>query len=645
MEETRRRDTVFVFLIFVICFFLILVKAFYVQVVTRDRLIDYSKSQTIRSVTQYPNRGNIYDRNGHPLAVNIQTYSVFSIPKKNKDYYKRAKSVCRILKKNNCDEILASLKKRNSYTWIARRVELSKDDVEKIKKTPDFFIDAVPKRYYPNDSLLSQYLGFVGIDNKGLSGVEYFFDQKLRGKPHITKYIKDAKGRPVKYTAVEAGEDPADIYLSIDKDIQGYAETLVKEAIEHHSADGAGIAIMDSETGEMVALASAPNFNPNDLSSSNPHFRRPVLITDPFEPGSIFKIITIASALDNKIAKAETNYYCEKGQLKVDDHIITEAESKSKFEWLSLKEIIKYSSNIGTTKVAFDLTYPRFFETINLFGFGEKTGIEMAGESRGIVPAVKGISALRLSNVSFGQGIATTPIQMLSAYSTIANGGYKVHPTLIKKEIDEQAKESNEKKHLISPEMAKTLENMLLSVVEGGSGVKAKIPYYAIAGKTSTAQRVSPRGGYEGYVSGFIGFPINVDKRFVIYSFVNYPKGREYYGGQVAAPIFKKMAQYILYRNKDLKQEEMGDQQKNTIAGDTRLPASREKVERVPMRSDIIPDFRGLDKKSVIYLAGNYRHQLDLLGQGIVKHQSPSAGEMIGPNQKIKVTFEVPNYE
>ena len=537
------------FLIFCLGFLLVAGKAVKIQLVDNKLLIKKSKSQYFRESKVYPHRGNIYDRNGKPLAINVQTYSIFAIPKNVINKERTYKELSKILPKHSYKNIRKKIKKRKRFTWIARKTKLTKEQVYEIKKLKGVYIETVPKRLYPNNELVSQLIGFVGVDNVGLSGIEYLFDKELRGTPKVTKYIKDNKGRPVKFESVEKGNQGKDINLTIDKEIQYFAEKYLKEAVLKYKATKGGVGVMDVETGEILAIANYPTFDPNNSKASNLKSRKLSFVSDPFEPGSTFKLFTAASALENKIATPDTNYYCEEGRLKISGHVIREAEAKKKYEWLSLEEIIKYSSNVGTTKVAFDLTFPRLNKTLMDFGIGQKTGIELPGESRGIISFDDNVSPIKLSNISFGQGVATTGIQMLAAYGAIANKGIYVRPTILK---NQSLKERQ--KRIMSEKTAKSLTRMMEKAVEDGTGTNAKIKHFSIAGKTSTAQRPNSDGGYKGYVPGFIGYPTNIQERFVVYVYVDNPKGKHYYGGTVAAPVFKKVTEHILFKNKEFNQ-------------------------------------------------------------------------------------------
>lgn len=616
-------------------------KAFYIQVINKTKLITYAKSQFIRQVKEYPNRGNILDRNNHPLAINVHVYNLFTIPKnKNESFYKELLTLSKIVPELSYQKLKNLVHKRNKYTWLARKINLTESQLKKIKKLEEIFVESHTERIYPNYELGAQTIGFVGIDNTGLAGIEDSLNQKLKGEPQLVKYIRDAKGRPIKYETKASNLVAPDVQLSIDKDIQGALESYLKNAVIHHGALRGGAGVMDAETGEIIAVANYPTFDPNRPNSTPQQHRKLSFVTDPFEPGSIFKTLTFAAALENKIAQPETKFFCEYGKIKVQNHWITEAETHEKFEWLTLSEILKYSSNVGTTKVAFNLKYPKLRETLDKFQIAQKTGIEIKGESKGILSFKAGdkVRPLSLSNISFGQGVATTPLQMLRAYAAIANGGYLIKPTILKTNESQLIPENR----IISQRTADDLTKMLVGVVADGTGKNAQIPHYEIAGKTGTAQRVSSQGGYSGYIGSFIGFPVNVNRKFVVMAYIDHPTANGYYGGVNAAPVFKKITQYILYKKKDFTQFAKYDEKSNTKNLDE-VQIHQSSVMK-SYGAGFMPDFMGLDKSSALQLAQERNIELEILGYGVVNRQSISPGTQFTGKITLKLNFETPTY-
>ena len=631
----------FSFVIFCFLFAVVVSKAFYIQVVNKQKLLSYAKSQFIREVKEYPNRGNILDRNGSPLAINVHVYNLFTIPKrKDAEFYQQLKNLSKIVPDLTYGKLKGLVQKRNKYTWLARKVTLSESQLQKIKKLEGIFVESHSERVYPNRELMAQTLGFVGVDNTGLAGIEFGLNKELKGKPQVVKYIRDAKGRPIKYETKSTDLVADDIHLSLDKDVQGALESYLKEAVEYHQAYRGGAGVMDAETGEIIAIANYPTFDPNKAAAYPQESRKLAFVTDPFEPGSIFKTITIASALEQKVARPETKFFCENGKMRVQNHWVSEAESHEKFEWLTVGDILKFSSNVGTTKIAFALKYPKLRQTLDKFKFAQKTGIEVRGESKGILPykATDKVRPLSLSNISFGQGVATTAIQMLRAYGVFANGGYLVKPTLIKQEESQLTKENK----IISSTTAESVTRMLTKAVSDGTGTNAIIPHYEIAGKTGTAQRVSPRGGYEGYIASFVGFPVNVNKKFVVLAYIDHPKANGYYGNAVAAPIVKKITQYILYKKKDFAQFAKYDEKSNKLNMDT-VQSQQSAVQKV-FAQGLVPSFIGLDKSSALRMAENRNIKLSMNGFGVVIKQSIEPGTPQTDELVVRLQFEAPTY-
>ena len=657
MNRVEKNRIIFVFTCFCLFFLLVLGKAFKVQLIDAGDLIVRANSQFLRQATVYPKRGNIYDRSGHPLALNVQTYSIFTIPKSTEGKNDVYKKLAKIVPELSYKEMITTIKKRKRFTWLGRKLKLSKDQVEQIKELKGIFIEGTPERTYPNHELLAQVIGFVGLDNKGLSGLEYMFDKELKGNPVLLKYTIDNKGRPIKFESHQNVTAQAkDIYLTIDKDIQGMAEKYLKEAVLKHNADKGGVGVIDASTGEILAMANYPTFDPNDVKGSSPEARKLSFAIEPFEPGSTFKIFTAASALENKVAKIDSTYYAEQGRMRVDNHWIKEAESHEKFEWISVADIIRFSSNVGTTKLAFDLKFPRFKKTLKELNFGNKTGIEVPGESRGIFTEADNVTPLSLSNMSFGQGIATTGVQMLAAYAAIANGGEYIRPTLIKRDEDlptvselepENENQLEKRKRVFSLKTTEDLTKSLVLAVEKGTGTNAQIPHFQIAGKTATAQRVDKNGGYKGYVSGFIGFPVNVDRRFVIVVYIDNPKIGGYYGGAVAGPVFRNLAEYMLYKNKDISriaEHYDNDYDLKNVKANSDMVQIKDSATR-SLTPGIVPNMMGLDKITATNIGIKMNMQLTHKGMGVVSSQYPSAGTPVESETVVKLEYSPPTYE
>jgi len=622
-----------IFVLSIIWFSVLIFRAFQLQVFKNDNLVGKARKQIIRDSVIYPNRGNIFDRNKYPLAINETRFSLFTIPKliKNKQLFV-----------NNIIKIIPSINKiklnkvltRKKYTWIARKIKLSNEQYANLKNLKNLYINKVPKRIYPNNNFASQIIGFVGMDNKGLSGLESRLDERLHGSPKRFRYIKDAKGRLVDFSIKEKGKRGEDIYLTIDKEIQNIAEKYLKQAVVKYHAESGGIGVMDVKTGNILAMANYPSFDPNNISKTNSKFWKSSFVTNPFEPGSIFKTLTIASAIENKVVTSDTGYYCEKGKYLVGNHLITEAESDHGHGWLSVNDILAFSSNIGTTKIAFDLKWNKFTQSLKKYGVGQKTGILIPGESRGIID-FKHKTPLRLSNISFGQGVATTGIQMLSMYAAIANDGLWNNPKLI-------LGEKSQTKQIMSKNTSKEVVEMLKSVVEKGTGKRAKIEGFDIGGKTGTAQ-FAENGSYNGYIASFIGFPSNIDKKFVTFVYIVKPK-KTYYGNIVAAPVFRKLTEFILFKQENYgKVSKRKDKSKQKLS---QLNSNKKTTySRLSFKNRKLPSFNGLDKKTIRQFCLKYNIKYNLIGAGIAYKQSFSKGTKITKNNIVKIYFKMPSYD
>jgi cell division protein FtsI (penicillin-binding protein 3) len=628
------------FIFFVVLFGLVIAKASFIQIFQKEKLLSYARSQYVREIKSFPHRGNIFDRNANPLAINVQTWNVFAFPRnKGNEFKSEVKILSQFVPQLTIQSTWNKVKNRNKHTWLARKIKLSENQIVNLKKLKHIKLEPVNTRVYPNKELSSQLIGFTGLDNVGMAGVEKSLNEKLKGQAQVLRFYRDAKGRPVKYEQIHPEETLSrDVHLSIDKELQSIAENSLKTSVDYHNASRGGAAVMDAETGEILAMANYPSFDPNQIEGSRSEDRRLSFVSDPFEPGSIFKTLTVASAIENNVATATKKYFCEYGRLRVQNHIISEAESDKKFEWLTVTDILKYSSNVGTTKIAFDLKYDRLKKTMFDFGIGSKTGIELLGESSGIVNRSKKIQPLTLSNISFGHGVATTPLQMLRAYAAIANGGFLVKPTILKTSESQII----EKNRIISENTSHEVSKMLIEAVENGTGSNARIPHYQVAGKTGTAQRVSERGGYEGYVASFVGFPVNVSRSFVVLVYIDNPRQKGYYGNVAAAPVFKKITQHLLYKKKDFSKFARYDKASNTKNLDTVIVKQSASKVVIPGR---MPNFVGMDKSSATRLAKSLNIELSVTGFGIVQRQNPESGETLSDSKTVHLHFGVPKYE
>jgi len=540
--------------LFLSVFGLVLVgRLVHLQVIQHDHLAAQSDKQYLRTVEITSGRGNIYDRNRNQLATNIQVESVYADPKSVTD----KKNTARVLSRSlglNPKAVLKKLKSNRHFVWIKRKSEMNA--VEKLKQLDldgiGFIAEA--KRYYPKRTLAASTLGFVGLDNQGLAGVEHFHQAVLKGNPQRSVLEKDARGRFLWTTAYaqEINKGKRDIVLTLDEVIQFIAERELKQQVEAYQAKSGLAIVMDPYTGAIYALASAPEFNPNNYSAYPKHFWRNDAVASAYEPGSIFKPIVAAATLEEGLAGPDDIFFCENGSFKIGRSHIGEA-ANHQFGWLTLRNIIAKSSNIGTIKIAQELGNKRFFDYMQKFGFGGKLGLDLPGEASGSLRSLSQWSGLSLASMSFGHEISVTPIQMVSAIATIANGGKRIRPRMTQAILKNGSLEKTFEPEIIdsvlSEETSRQMINILKSVVKpGGTGAKAAIPGFEVAGKTGTAQKIDPKTqsySKTKYLASFVGFVPADAPRLVILVMIDEPQ-KSYWGGEVAAPVFQKIARKTL---------------------------------------------------------------------------------------------------
>ena len=544
-----RISTILVF--FCLVSFIIAGRAFQLQVLKRDQLCKLAERQYKKNIPLVPKRGTIYTRGYEELAVTVEVDSIYAEPDSIDTPKLTAKRLASLLPLSR-KELEDNLSSSKSFVWLARKVTPS--TIERVKSLNIRGIGFVKenRRFYPNGELASHAVGFSGIDGTGLGGIELAHDAQIKGKTELVRAERDALGKrtlPMDF-GFEDSLAGNSVVLTIDKTIQYTAEKELAEAVRKSGAKGGTAIVMDPKSGEVLAMANYPQFNPNDLSSTYQATLKNSAIVDTYEPGSTFKVFLLAAALEEGVVTPEEKFNCEKGSLELAGKKITDTHKHGS---LTVKEIMKFSSNIGSAKIGGKLGKERFYDYITSFGFGSPTGIELSGEGRGILRSMKTWSKLELATISFGQGISVTPIQMVTAFSAIANGGYLMKPYLVKDVLDRDGKAIKRNqpqivKKVISGDTASKVTEMLRdAVAEGGTGTEAALNGYDVAGKTGTAQKVSGGRGYaeNKHVASFIGFVPAESPELVVLVAIDEPEGIQY-GGIVAAPAFKAIAETSL---------------------------------------------------------------------------------------------------
>jgi cell division protein FtsI (penicillin-binding protein 3) len=540
-------------------FALVALRLVYLQVYQRAELADRAERQQERLVKLEPKRGTIYDRMGRELAVSLDVDSVYGVPSKIDNPREVALQLSRILRENPrmLERKLAGDK---HFVWLSRKVEPAKARKVKDLDSSEVGLQAESRRFYPKKALAGSVLGFTGMDNAGLEGLERAYDKTLRGVSGWVLAEKDAVGRTVfpggpgfQYKLPKPGHD---IMLTIDEVIQHIVEKELDAMLVTARAKGGVCIVMNPKTGEVLALAvrttarSSQAFNPNEPQRYKPEEWRNRCVTDAFEPGSIFKPVLAAAALEEKVVHPLERFDCSAGKIQVADRVISDAHQNGV---LTFTDVIAESSNVGTIKVALRLGKERFYKYITAFGFGRKTGVDLPGEIAGLVKDQRLWSGVSIGSIAIGQEIGVTPVQVATAYCALANGGILLKPYIVAEIVDPDGGEGKKFQpqivgRIITEETCAKVNKMLQRVVEAGTGEKARPAGYTAAGKTGTAQKIDQKTGTyskKDYVSSFAGFVPATAPRLVILVMVDSPEG-VIYGGSVAAPVFKAVAEQSL---------------------------------------------------------------------------------------------------
>jgi len=553
-------------------FLVIIFRLYYIQIKLHPQIAKKADRVHYKKVRVYPKRGMILERNGNVLAISIETYTVSIFP----DIFNGFDRVDELAGILGCSPkyLEDRLDTDANYVRVARKINKKRArrvrQWLKEKKIAGLRIEEDEKRFYPNSFEGKHILGSVRRDNVGNEGIEKYFDDTLRGEPEEYYVERKKIMQPLRLVQFEDFRNSTSIMLTIDENIQHFVEVALDRAYRETGAKSCVGIVMNPFSGEILAMAVKPDYDPSRLGSIESEegmrildSRRIKSITDYYEPGSTFKIILFSSAIDSGIIdpESEETIFCEQGSYRVADRII---HDYLPFGYLTIKDILVKSSNIGCTKIAERLGDEQFYNYIKKFGFGEKTDIDLPGESPGSLADLEDWDVVKRSQISFGQGIGVTAIQMITAVSAVANGGFLRKPTLIKAVIDENGKVEDQIypkfiRRVISQKTAESISNMLTLAVDEGTGKNARIPGYRIAGKTGTAQKYIKGQGYsnEKLIVSFIGFAPAENPKFIIYVVIDEPGGKEPSGGKDAAPVFREIALRLLSYYRILPSEEI----------------------------------------------------------------------------------------
>jgi cell division protein FtsI/penicillin-binding protein 2 len=542
-----RSEAVFLFFLFFLIF--CIVRLFFIQFFRSNYLTGIAKKQHNLFVELEPLRGTIYDSNLKPQTVNILLDSLYASCNEIQDKESVIKKISSILNLSQ-DYLRERLYRKKNFIWLARKITPEQSQaIRKLNINGLGFLKE-NKRSYPNSYLASHIIGFAGLDNLGLEGLEAYYDRYMKGEPGWALFLRDARRRKLDlWEKMVLPKDGYDLVLTIDEVIQYIAERELDKAYRTHHARAASIVVMDPHTGSILALANRPTYDLNDRLKVNKDQMRNRAICDMFEPGSIFKIVTASAALEENKVNEEDKFFCENGSYRVANHILHDHQPHG---WLTFRQVIEESSNIGTTKVAQILGSGTLYKFIKLFGFGSQLGIDLPGEIKGFAKEPRLWSKVSIGAVPIGQEIGVTALQLAAAISVIANGGQLMKPYIVR-EIRDKNGEIIEAfsptliRKAISLDTAARVKKILIGVVEEGTGKLAKIPGFSAAGKTGTAQKLELNGSYSHnkFIGSFIGFAPAEDPVVAIAVTIDEPRPL-YFGGVVAAPVFKNVANDIL---------------------------------------------------------------------------------------------------
>jgi cell division protein FtsI (penicillin-binding protein 3) len=663
---------------------MVFVRLSYLQLFRHSEYLARAQRQQQRTIEITPKRGTIYDRNKRPLAMSIPVDSAFGVPAEIADENLAARLLSGVVGKPQ-EELQARFESSRSFVWIARKLPPEKAEAITALNLKGIYLQKENQRFYPKRDLAAHVLGFVDLDEKGLGGIEYELDHQIRGRSEKIVVMADARQRW--FDGGEAQrESGADVLLTLDEKIQYITERELDAAIaQTHSIAGSAM-VMNPNTGEILALANWPKFNPNKASDAPAEARMNRAVSALYEPGSTFKLVTLAAAFNEGITRPDEVFDCENGSVLVAGHRIHDHEP---FGLLNVAQILAKSSDVGAIKIALRLQAPRFYDYIRAFGFGAPTGVDLPGESKGLVRPLDNWGSFSIGSISMGQEIGVTPIQLIAAVSAVANGGLLYKPHVI-----EELQRGNrvlpaeglltptEPRRVIRPETAATLRRLMEGVVLEGTGPKAHLDGWTSAGKTGTAQKIDPATGRYSrtrFIASFTGFaPINNPAVTILVS-LDSPVGL-HEGGQVAAPVFKRIAEQVLayldvprdvplnpkliqaaYKKRasedgssleDFSTVDFSGQpdplpaasQTTTLNGQAQ-PALRTPslTVAVDQGGEIeVPDFSGKPMREVAGTALRLGLDPVLVGSNLAMNQSPAPGAKVRRGAKITVQFGTP---
>jgi cell division protein FtsI (penicillin-binding protein 3) len=625
----------------------VLARAYQLQVLERDKLASIARAGYRGTIKLLPKRGTIYDREGHELAVSVEVESVYAHPNLVKAKSDASKKLSRALNLNR-RKILGLLRSDSPFVWIKRKI--SPKEVKRVRALDlqGVGFTTETRRYYPGREIGAHVIGFAGADNQGLEGLERHYDSVLKGPEHTLVKMRDALGRPFYISRpTPKGPEMHDLVLTIDKDIQYRAQQALQRAVTKTRAKSGHCIILNPETGEILAMAVVPLFNPNIFWKYKPNQWRNRAVTDSYEPGSTLKAFLLAAALESRIVSPSTTFYCEQGKFQFANHIIHDTKG---FGTLTVSDIIVFSSNIGAVKMGRKLGYKKFVTYLEKFGFGSKTGIDLNGEISGFIRPPKQAKEIDRANMFFGQGMTASSLQIAVAMAAIANGGQLMRPFVVKAIRDQSGRVVKEMKpqvirKVISTKTARNVARILEGVVsEDGTAPLAAISGYKVAGKTGTSQKVDPRTksySKKDYMAIFVGF-VPADKpKMVILMAVDEPEGKPY-GGLVAGPAFQEVGTWALNYLGITPQVKLSAAKMEPETQGPKVSRLIHRPSTLSSEPGLLPDFRGQSMREVLMGGKALGLNVILEGTGLAVKQTPRPGSSLKKIHTVKVCFRPP---
>jgi len=640
---------------FMVAFGLIGFRAFSLQVLHHDQFEKRARQQYQRIIKLPPQRGTIYDRNGEELALSTAVDSIFVDPQLVTDAEGTARSLATALSLPY-GVVKSRLQLKKRFLWLKRQVSPRESERVRALDLAGVGFTREHRRFYPNSEIGAQVIGFTGLDPKGLEGLELRYDGLLLGESSFLMMEKDARGKGLSFNnpVVQGGRPGNSLYLTLDKNLQYIAEKELAAGISATRAKAGSAVVIDPQTGEVLAMANQPDYNPNAFNKSRPSQWRNRAVCDLFEPGSTMKPFLVAAALNEKVVRAEQKIDCENGRYRVGGRVV---HDHHKYKVLTVAEIVKVSSNIGSAKIGKLLGRERFHRYLAGFGFGSMTGIDFPGEGSGLLRRPDQWFEADLANISFGQGVSVTGLQLALATGAIANGGTLMRADLVKRVVGPygetlENREPQAVRRVVSPQVARQVREMMIAVTGAdGTGEHAVVPGFTVAGKTGTAQKVDPvAGGYSAdkRVSSFVGFVPAEDPRLVILVVLDEPQGQTY-GGMVAGPVFSRIAEQSL-RYLHVDPANAGSRPSLlTVKEDVALVAAglaRQAVYQESSegqgQSPNMPDCLGMSGRQVLKTMERLGLNIKLKGSGRVVEQYPAARQPIRYGNEVWVKLAPP---